>query len=148
MRPSPLLIGVAAGLAGALLLAPATGTALGRLATARAERDSLRIQAAAPAQLPALLPPGLAVRAPGDVTERVQVLAKAGGVLVEEAAPIKAPAGVVALRVAASGPEKALLSFADALERGRPVMRLRIWRVEALPGGGARLSGELVAAAQ
>ncbi|HVJ02775.1 MAG TPA: hypothetical protein VM662_11380 [Sphingomonas sp.] len=146
MTLSRLLVGAAAGLAGALLLAPATGTALGRLAAARAERDALRAEAAAPATLPALLAPGLSVGAASEVTERVQSLAKAGGVLIEEAAPKKAPAGVVALRVGASGPEKAVLAFADAVERGRPVMRLRGWRIEALPGGGVRLSGELVAA--
>ena len=151
MKPPPLLAGAAAGLLGALLLAPAVGGALGTLAAARAEREALRARAAEPAAVPPLLAPGLALRARdaaaarAAMAARVQALAKAGGVLVEDAAAVQAPAGVAALRIGVSGAEKAVLAFADALERGRPAMRLRAWEVAALPGGGIRLSGELVA---
>lgn len=151
MKLPPLVLGTGAGLIGALLLAPATGTALGRLASARAERDSLRAEAAAPAALPPLLGPGLALRAKDAAAARamaaarVQALAKAGGLLVEDSAALAAPAGVAALRLRVSGAEKAVLAFTDALERERPMLRLRGWQLEALPGGSVRLSGELVA---
>jgi hypothetical protein len=146
----PLLLGIGAGLTGALLLVPATGSALGDLASARAERRALRAEAAAPATLQPLLAPGLALRAGDAAAARrlaaahVQTLAKAGGLLVEDSGALPAPAGVVALRLRVSGAEKAVLGFADALDREKPVLRLRSWQIEALPGGSVRLSGELV----
>lgn len=151
MNARQLIVGWGAGLAGALLFAPMAGTALDRLAVARAERDGLRATATTPARPVPLLAPGLAVRAPDAATARartaarVQALAKAGGVLVEEVAGVPAPAGTIALRLRVSGAEKAVLAFADALERDKPVLRLGAWQVEALPGGSVRLSGELVA---
>lgn len=150
MKVPPLLLGAGAGLIGALLMAPVAGSALGELASARAERDSLRAEADAPAVRQPLLAPGLALRA-GDAAAartlaaaRVEALAKAGGLLVEDSGALAAPAGVVALRLRVSGAEKAVLGFADALEREKPVLRLRGWEIEALPGGSVRLSGELV----
>lgn len=151
MRASPRLVGLAAGLGGALMLAPATGSALGALAKARGERDAVRVEAATPATLPPLLAPGLALRASDEaaarlmLSARVQALAKAGGMLVEEASPLRVPAGVAALRLRVSGAEKAVLAFAAAIEREKPVMRFRSWEIEALPGASVRLSGELVA---
>jgi hypothetical protein len=38
-----------------------------------------------------------------------------------------------------------VLAFADALERGRPAMRMRSWRMDPLPGGGLRFSGDMLA---
>lgn len=151
MSARQLLMGAGAGLAGALLLAPMAGTALDRLAAARAERDGLRAAATTPARPVALLAPGMAVRAPDAASARartaarVKGLAKAGGVLVEEVAAAPAPAGTIALRLRVSGAEKAVLAFADALERDKPVLRLGAWQVEALSGASVRLSGELVA---
>lgn len=149
MKLPPLAIGAGAGLLAALLLAPATGTAIGKLATARSEH-------AAAATPPAA---GVAVAAPDlafDVADpaaaraatmaRVQRLAKAGGVLVEETSAAQAPAGLVALRIHVSGPEKAVIALADTLERERPLVRLRAWRIEPVAGGGVRLIGEGVAA--
>lgn len=152
MRLPPLAIGSGVGLGIALLLAPATGTALGRLASARAERARLAALATEPVPPPALAAPGLALGAPDPaagrsaIMARVQTLAKAGGVLVEETSAARAPAELVALRIRVSGTEKAVVAFADALERARPLMRLRSWRVEPVPGGGVRLTGEAIAA--
>jgi hypothetical protein len=136
-----MLIGGIAGLAAALLLAPATGTALGELAR--------------PAAPPPLLAPGLGLHVADPaagraaIMQRVHGLARQGGVLVEEIATAPAPAGVVVLRIRVSGAEKAVVALADALERGRPLMRMRSWRIEPIPeGGGVRLIGEVVAAWQ
>ena len=78
---------------------------------------------------------------------RIQRLAKAGGLLVEETAAAAAPAGVIALRLRVSGAEKAVVAFTDAFERDTPLVRLRSWRVEPV-AGGVRLTGEAVAAWQ
>jgi hypothetical protein len=152
MKLPPMAIGAGAGLALALLLAPATGTALGDLAAARAEHARLAAEAARPASPPPLLAPGLSLGARDEaagraaILLRVRALAQAGGVLVEEMAVAPAPAGVVALRIRVSGAEKAVVALADALERGKPLMRMRSWRIEPIPGGGVRLIGEVVAA--
>lgn len=152
MKLSPIASGAGIGLLATLLLAPLTGTALGRLAAARAEHAQVSALAAAPAATPALLAPGLALRvgdvaaARGAMMNRIQALAKSGGVLVEETSAARAPEGVAALRVRVSGAEKAVVALADALERDRPLMRLRNWRLEPVAGGGVRLIGELVAA--
>lgn len=145
-------IGGAAGLAAMLALAPATGNALGGLARARAELDRLRAEAAHPALVAPPLAAGLALGV-GDaeagqaaILARVQALARTGGVLVEETAPAPAPARLAALRFRVSGAEKAVLGFADALERQRPLVRMARWRIDPIAGGGVRLSGEAVAA--
>jgi hypothetical protein len=149
-----LVIGGGAGLLVALLLAPALGTGLGRLAIARAEHARLLALGQLPADRAALVAPGLAlgVRDTADaraaIMARVQGLAKAGGVLVEESGAAQAAAGLVVLRIRLSGPEKAVIALVDTLERGRPLMRLRSWRLEPLPGGGVRLIGKVVAAWQ
>ncbi len=155
MKLPPIVIGGVAGLAVALLLAPATGTALGELAAARTERAKLAALAVRPVAPPPLLAPGLGLHsadaAAGRVVilSRVRALARSGGVLVEEAAVAPAPAGVAALRIRLSGAEKAVVALIDALERGKPLMRLRTWRIEPIPeGGGVRLIGEVVAAWQ
>ena len=154
MKLPPLAIGAGAGLLATLLLAPATGTALGKLSTARAEHARLAARAADNAPAPALLAPGLALRtadiaaARAAMMERIQSLAKAGGVLVEETSAAPAAPGLAVLRVRVSGAEKAVIALADAAERARPLMRLRRWRVDPVPGGGVRLSGDLVAAWQ
>ncbi|WP_448661330.1 hypothetical protein ACG3SL_11810 [Sphingomonas sp. CJ20] len=146
-------IGAAAGLLAALLLAPATGDALGRLATLRAHRDALAAEAAHPRPVAPVVVEGLAIpasdvaAAQGAIIARVQRLARAGGVLVEAAAPMAGPAPLAMVKLRVSGSEKAVLAFADALERERPLMRLRSWRIEPV-AGGARLSGQVVGAWQ
>jgi hypothetical protein len=147
-----LAIGAGAGLLVALLLAPATGTALGKLSTARAERARLAALAVSPAANLSPLAPDLMLRtadiaaARAAMMNRVQSLAKAGGVLVEETSAVPAAEGLAGLRIRVSGAEKAVIALADALERARPLIRLRRWRVDPVAGGGVRLSGDLVAA--
>jgi hypothetical protein len=155
MKLPPLVAGGLAGLAAALLLAPFTGTALGELVAARAEHARLAALAASPAKPPPLLAPGLGLGVADPaagraaIMTRVHALAQRGGVLVEEIAAAPAPAGVVALRLRLSGAEKAVVALTDALEREKPLMRLRCWRIEPIPeGGGVRLIGEVVAAWQ
>lgn len=151
MKLPPIAIGAAAGLLLALRLAPPTGTALGQLSAARAERDRLAALAKQPAEDAALVAPGLALgvadQAAGRaaIMLRVRQLAKAGGVLVEETSAVPTPDALAAVRVRVSGQEKAVLALADALERARQMVRLRGWRVEPIEGG-VRLIGEAVAA--
>jgi hypothetical protein len=151
VRVSPLLAGALGGLAAMLLLAPATGDALGRLAKARQQRAALAAQAAAPAIETGLVAPGLAWRAPtgGEAAARllagVRGAAGRAGVLVEEARVLSAPGGLVRVQLRASGSEEAVLSLAEALERQRPLVRFARWRLAALPSGGVRLDGEVVA---
>ncbi|WP_404337508.1 hypothetical protein AB2M62_02465 [Sphingomonas sp. MMS12-HWE2-04] len=148
MRLPPLAIGAGAGLLAAALLAPAAGTALDRLAGERASRAQLAAERSAPPAAP-LVAPDLAIRAPDEagaraaILARVQRLAKTGGVLVEETAPVRR-APLAALRLRISGPEKSVIALADALERERPLMRLHSWRLEPI-AGGVRLTGEVIA---
>ncbi|NYT42062.1 hypothetical protein HZY97_14930 [Sphingomonas sp. R-74633] len=154
MKLPPLVVGGIAGLVLAVLLAPFTGAAWGDLTRFRAEHAVLAAEAARPAAPPPLLAPGLALGVADPAAGRAAImlrtraLAQAGGVLVEEMSAAPSPAGVVALRIRVSGAEKAVVAFADALERGRPLMRMRSWRIEPIPGGGVRLIGEVVAAWQ
>jgi hypothetical protein len=153
MRFPLLAYGIALGLMLALLTAPFAGTALGELSVARAERDALAADAKAPPETIAVVVPGLAIpardaaAARAAILNRVQALAKAGGVLVEETNAVAVPPGLAALRIRLSGPEKAVVALADALERGRPLIRLRSWQLVPIPGG-VRLTGEAVAAWQ
>ncbi|MGN7999417.1 hypothetical protein [Sphingomonas sp. 22176] len=149
MSRRPILWGVLIGLLLAVLFAPWTGTALGRLAKARAARASAAAALAAPTSLSALLKPELAfagTNAAAAIRARIERLAQGGGVLVEAVAPIAAPPPLVMVQLRVSGPEKAVLALADAIERERPLLRFRSWRVAPAEGGGVRLSGVLVGA--
>ena len=153
MKLPRLAIGVGAGLIAALLLVPATGSALRELAAARAERARLGALAETPAAASPLVAPGLALgtrdaaEGRAAIMARLERLAKAGGVLVEQMRAAQVPDPLAAVRVRLSGPEKAVLALADTLERERPLMRLRSWRVEPV-AGGVRLTGDVVAAWQ
>jgi hypothetical protein len=150
MKIGPPAWGIAAGLGALLLLSPLTGKALGDLAKARDDRARLAEAVALPERQTPILPEGVALAAADPAAARaammarIQRLAKAGGVLVEETNAIEAPAGLAALRVRVSGAEKAVLALADAFERERPLMRFRSWRIEPI-AGGVRLTGEAVA---
>ncbi|MDT8757107.1 hypothetical protein MZO42_00205 [Sphingomonas psychrotolerans] len=150
MRVPPLVWGASAGLLVAALLASPTGKALDELAETRAARWKLAQAAALPEHRSPLAASGVALAAP-DVAAgravmmaRLQRLAKAGGVLVEETSAIEATDGLVALRVRVSGAEKAVIALADAFEREAPLMRFRRWSLEPV-AGGVRLSAEAVA---
>jgi hypothetical protein len=138
--------GIAAGLAAALLLASSAGTVLGELSEARAANARRGAALALPDRpLSPLVPPGLTQNA-ADFVARVRTLAIQNGVLAEEVEPLPAPPeGLSVLRVRLSGPEKAVVSLADSLERGTPLVRLRRWRLTALADGGVRLEAEAVA---
>lgn len=146
MRPPPLAAGIAAGLAVALLLAPFTSAALERLAAARlAHARAVQARAAPAIRMPPLVAAGLATRDPAALTARIRERAKEGGVLVEEAAALPGAGTLFTVRVRLSGPEKAVVALADSLERDSPMVRLRSWRLAALPDGGVRLTGDAVA---
>lgn len=145
MRGSPIAWGVGGGLALVLALAPSVGTALGRLATAREERAALTAALAAPpAARGPLVARGLALRDPQALVAQIRERARSGGVLVEEATPVRGEGALIAIRLRISGPEKAVIALADALEREAPLVRLRGWRIAAIEGG-VRLSGDAVA---
>ncbi len=101
-----------------------------------------------------MLTAGLEVRA-ADIAaaraammQRVQSLAKASGVLVEETSAVPAAPGLAALRIRVSGAEKAVVALVDSVERAKPLMRLRRWRLDPVAGGGIRMTGDLVVAWQ
>lgn len=146
MKVPPLWAGAGAGLALMLVLAPATGNALGELSRARAERTGLARAAAAPPADAALVAPDLVTSGGADaLIARIRDRARAGGVLVEEIAALPGDGKLVAVRLRLSGAESAVLALADTLERGTPLVRLRAWRLTPIPEGGIRLLGEAVA---
>lgn len=153
MRHATLLAGAGLGLGIAALLAPATGDALGRLHKARIARDALTARVDAPERRVPLVAPGLslgaqnAAAAQARIAARVTALARSGGVLVEQAAPLSLPTGLAGVRVRLSGPEKAVLTLAETVERGRPLMRFTRWKIVSV-SGGVRLDGDLVGAWQ
>ncbi|UYY59645.1 hypothetical protein [Sphingomonas sp. S2-65] len=151
MKGPPLAWGMAGGVASLLVLSPFTADAVGKLDAARTVHARLADDARRPETPAPLLKSGLVVEAPDEAAARAAIfariagLSKAGGVLVETVGAVPMPHGSAAVRLRVSGAEKAVLAFADALERQRPVMRLRSWRVEPIAGGGVRLTGEVLA---
>lgn len=151
MRGRPILLGLSAGLVLAAVLALRTGEALGALASARATHAAVAAARTAPRQDSSLLRSDLTFPARDASTvirQRVERLARGGGVLVEAIGPVAEPAPLVALSLQLSGPEKAVLALADAIERERPLLRFQRWRIQPAEGGGVRLRGVLVGAAQ
>ncbi|MFZ3484716.1 hypothetical protein [Sphingomonas sp. 3-13AW] len=141
---------VVAGLLIAAGLCIPMARSLDRLADARATRDRLATALQAPAPSP-VVAPELALAAPdrAAATRRLagqlRAAATAGGLLIETIAPADSTApGLVALDLRVSGPEKAVLAFADRTERARPLARFARWRVEAGEGGSVRLDARLV----
>lgn len=144
---TPRLPLIACGVA-ALLAIPACA-ALDDLADARAARDAARIETSLPAPqvvtADAAFPADDAADARARLAARIRADAARGGVLVEALTPDPAaPAPLTALTLRASGSEKAVVAFADTLERARPAIRMRAWRLTAAPGG-VRLDATLVA---
>jgi len=148
-----LIVGIGGGLAAVALLAPTTGTALGKLARARETVAQARMIANAPVSAPIPLT-SAGLRAPGGseaaaadaLTARVRKLAAEGGVLVEQAARVPAGEGLVRVRLRLSGPDRAVVALTDRIEREAPLLRLAEWRATALAGGGLRIEGEALAA--
>jgi hypothetical protein len=153
MNRTTLITGVGAGLVVVALLAPATGTALGKLSRVRAAVVEARAAARAPAKTLVPLtavtlrtPGGNEVAAAGATAARVRKLAAEAGVLVEQAERISAGDGLVKLQLRLSGPDKAVIALTDRIEREAPLLRFAVWRASALAGGGLRIEGEAVAA--
>lgn len=153
MNRATLIAGIAGGLVAVALLAPATGTALGKLARARDAVAEARMAAGAPRAAPVPLtaadlraPGGSETAAAGGLVVRVRKLAADGGVLVEQAARAPAGEGLVRLQLRLSGPDKAVVALVDRIEREAPLLRFSAWRATALPGGSVRIEGEAVAA--
>lgn len=152
MNRATLIAGIGGGLLTALLLAPATGTALGELARARSERADAAAVAATPTRLPPLVDAGARVRAVSEAeagraaAERLRRLAAGNGVLVEQVETVRGGGGLVRLRVRLSGSDRAVIALIDRIERDRPLLRFRSWRVTALSDSGLRLDGEAVGA--
>lgn len=153
MNRATLIAGIGGGLAAVALLAPATGTALGKLSRARATAVDARAAVSAPARAPVPLtaaglraPGGSEAAAAGAIAARVRKLAAEGGVLVEQAVRVPAGEGLVKLQLKLSGPDKAVVAMTDRIEREAPLLRFAAWRASALAGGGLRIEGEAVAA--
>lgn len=145
----PILIGALTGGALAIAIWPSAQDALARYDVARVA--AAQDQAAAGIdRLPVAtfrLVAGSAPRAQAIAAARLRNAARAGGVLIERLAPMPPLGpGIARVGLTISGSEKAVLTLADAMERGGRGMRLRGWKIEALPGGAVRLSGELAAA--
>ncbi|KTF68409.1 hypothetical protein ACNFJ7_07335 [Sphingomonas sp. HT-1] len=149
MTRRPILWGTLAGLLLVALLAPLTGMAIGALSKARLEKAIVAGKAAAPIEAAAVMSPALAfpaAQAEAMIAARIERLARSGGVLVEAMAPANARPPLVIITLRLSGPEKAVVALADAIERERPVLRFRSWRMVPAEGGGVRLSAELIGA--
>lgn len=146
MKLPPLASGAGAGVLLALALAPATGSALGKLDAARADRAKLTAQLAEPqGPQPPLLVSGLPLGGNAELlVANIRERARSGGVLVEDIADVSPAGRLVVLRLRLSGPEKAVLALADSLERDAPLVRLRGWELAGIDGG-VRLTGEAVA---
>lgn len=144
--------GLIGGLVLTAMLAVPAVDALSRLDRARAERARLAAEVAAPAPRAGLVAPGLAMRAEhsaaarAGLLQRVRALAKESGLLVEEASDVAAPPPLAAIGFRVSGAEKAVIAFADTLERDTPLTRLSAWRLTPAAGGGLRLEAQAVAA--
>ncbi|UZK70516.1 hypothetical protein OKW76_05595 [Sphingomonas sp. S1-29] len=143
-------IGGTTGLAIALAASWPMLGAIADLGNARAAQAALAAEIAASPLPPMLTDPQLtpapdAATAVRRATLRLRRAATAGGVLVETLAPTEAAAPRVArLTLSASGSEKAVLAFADGIERGDPVLRWRRWRLASVSGGAVRVEGEVL----
>jgi hypothetical protein len=142
---------VVAGLLLAAALCIPMARSLDRLADARETRGRLTAALHAPAP-PPVIAPEQALAAPDRATAarrlagQLRADATAAGLLIETIAPaVSGALGLVALDLRLSGPEKAVVAFADRTERARPVARFARWRMEAGEGGSVRLDARLVA---
>lgn len=153
MKRNGIMAGAVGGAVATLGLSPWVVDAVSALLGARQTRINLATSATMPAPTPPpIVAPGLKVTggsasaAASGLQARVRRLAAKGGVLVENARATAAGPGLAGLSLRISGPAKAVVALADTVERDAPLARFDDWRVTALPGGGLRLEGRLVAA--
>lgn len=150
MRQVPLWAGAAGGLLVAAATALPMASALDRLEDARAARAEARTLLTAPPPPPVIAPAAMLVAADaGTAARRLATRwrqeAVRGGLLVETIAPAAAPAaGLAAIQLRVSGPERAVLAFVDSVERGTPLQRFDRWSLTA-DGASVRLDASLVA---
>ena len=139
---APVLIGLALFLVWVGASRLATTLADGPLAELHAARERraelVAIAERAPRAAPALLANGETQRATDRaaalraLTAKLRVTGARAGVLVERVEPVPAgglPKPLVAIRVVASGSEKALFTFVGDIERARPMIRFAAWRL-------------------
>ncbi|URW74589.1 hypothetical protein M9980_08360 [Sphingomonas donggukensis] len=143
----PILVALAVAAVGWALLALPVRSALGELAVTRGERARVVVHAAID-PVPAIardqaIAIGSRAAATRALEARVRALAGRGGVLVEAVSAVDG-AGLARIRLRASGSERAVVAFADALERGRPLARFDGWSIAA-DGASVRLEGEVAA---
>ncbi|WP_033921352.1 hypothetical protein [Sphingomonas sp. 37zxx] len=144
------IIGGAMGLAAALASIWPMLHAIDDLGSVRAARAALAAEREAPPVPPLLPDDRITAARDADTAARAAALrirraATAGGVLVETLATIDpASPHVARLTLSASGSEKAVLAFADGIERADPVLRWRRWRLASIPGGAVRVEGEVL----
>lgn len=153
MRPGSIAIGLIGGGLLFLLLAFPALEAVFELASARQTRTNIAVRLARPPTRPVpiassglAMPNGSASASSRAIAERVRRLAASGGVLVETARASEPGPGLAGLSVRVSGPEKAVIALADAVERDAPLVRFHHWRATAIADGKLRIDGELVAA--
>lgn len=145
MKPVLPLIGALVALA---LSIPAA-RALDEMADARRARATAQAVVAAgmpgPIAPAAAFPADDAADARRRLAARIRADAARGGVLIESIGGDSAtPAALAGLTLRASGPEKAVVAFTDALERSEVPVRLLGWRLTPAPGG-VRLDARVVA---
>ncbi|WP_326525688.1 hypothetical protein [Sphingomonas sp.] len=149
MRLPPVALGALAGFALAAAATPFAAGALGDLKAARIDRATLAQVAAAPAPARDVVITDQAIAAPDAgaaadaLAARLRALAGQAGLTVEEAVPQPSLA-LARARLRFTGSEVAVIAFADAVERGVPVIRFARWSAEAR-GGQVVLAGEAVA---
>ncbi len=149
MRLPPVALGGIFGVAAAAALSVPAGDALRDLRAARLHRATLAGVAAGPPPTRAIVIDGAAIpardagAAADTLAATLRTAATRGGLLVESATPAPS-AGLARVRLLVSGSEAAVIGFADAVERGRPIARFASWDMTAR-GGTVTLSGEVVA---
>ena len=134
-----LACGVVAGAGIILFSAGAMGEAVARLDAARTERAALAPVAPADPGIP----PTLAVADADALAARLRARAARDGVLVE-ALSVRREGALAVAQLRVSGSPAAVLHFADAVERDRPLVRFAAWRIDAA-GDAVRLQGRAVA---
>ncbi|KQN19241.1 hypothetical protein ASE86_12015 [Sphingomonas sp. Leaf33] len=148
MRPTPLALGTAAGVAAAALLAIPAADSVRDLRAARTARATLAQLAAGPGPARGIVIDGDATpaRDAGAAADRLAVRLRTSairsGLLLEVATPVPSD-GLARVQLTVSGSEDAVVGFADMLERSRPLARFVTWRMTAA-GGAVTLSGDVV----
>lgn len=148
MKPTPLVLGIAAGVAAAALLAIPAADSVRDLRAARTARATLAQLAAGPGPSRAIVIDGDAIpsRDAGTAADRLAARLRAAairsGLLVETATPLPTD-GLARVRLSVSGSEDAVVGFADTIERSRPLARFATWRMTAT-GGAVTLRGDVV----